>query len=66
MDSIKIEPFCDAASEQRENLLYLLGRMRQIQAASAQPLCPSHLRVNGHQPSPSDTLFCDRRFGGGG
>lgn len=37
MDSIKIEPFCDAASEQRENLLYLLGRMRQIQAASAQP-----------------------------
>ena len=40
MDAIKVEQFSDPAAEQRENLLFLLGRMRQIQAASM-PL-PGH------------------------
>ena len=33
MDPIKIEPFCDPVTEQRENLLFLLGKMREMQAA---------------------------------
>ena len=38
MESVKIEPFSDPANEQRENLLYLLGRMRQMQAVQAPSL----------------------------
>ena len=33
MDHIKMEPFSDPAAEQRENLLFLLGKMREMQAA---------------------------------
>ena len=33
MDHIKMEPLCDPAAEQRENLLFLLGKMREMQAA---------------------------------
>ena len=33
MDHIKIEPFGDPVAEQRENLLFLLGKMREMQAA---------------------------------
>ena len=28
-----MEPLCDPAAEQRENLLFLLGKMREMQAA---------------------------------
>ena len=38
MEAIKIEPFGEAMSEQRENLLLLLGRMRQMQAVGAPSL----------------------------
>ena len=43
MDTIKIEQFpgSDPSAEQRENLLFLLGRMRQIQAASDLHRVPS-------------------------
>ena len=33
MDHIKMEPFSDPSAEQRENLLFLLGKMREMQAA---------------------------------
>ena len=33
MDHIKMEPLSDPVAEQRENLLFLLGKMREMQAA---------------------------------
>lgn len=59
MDPIKIEPMTDAMTEQRENLLYLLGRMRQMQAVGGSAPTvniPGHnmFKRSAHDDQPLD------------